>query len=161
MAFVILATVVLRGFLSRITVLLGLVFGFVLSWVFDRLFGMTPTPQEDGSVKDAFRVDLSGVADAPWFGLPEFHTPEFHLSAILVALPAVIALIAENAGHVKAVQGDDRQRPQPLHGSGDLRRRCGHSWRPRWRRTHHDLRRKHRGYGDHPSTPPPPTMWLQ
>lgn len=104
MAFVILATVVLRGFLSRITVLLGLVFGFVLSWVFDRLFGMTPTPQEDGSVKDAFRVDLSGVADAPWFGLPEFHAPEFHLSAILVALPAVIALIAENAGHVKAVQ---------------------------------------------------------
>ncbi|GAB3494201.1 solute carrier family 23 protein [Nocardiopsis coralliicola] len=93
MAFVMLATVLLRGFLGRITILLGLVFGFAASLIADT-FSRAGEP----------RVDLSGVADAAWVGLPEFHAPEFQLSAIMVALPAVIALIAENAGHVKAVQ---------------------------------------------------------
>ncbi|MEY9212868.1 nitrate reductase [Thermobifida halotolerans] len=120
MAFVILATVLLRGFLARITILLGLVFGFVLSWVFDLLFGTTPTPLGDGTVEDAFRVDLSAVAEAPWIGLPDFHAPEFHLSAILVALPAVIALIAENAGHVKAVQEMTRDDLDPYMGRAIL-----------------------------------------
>ncbi|KUP97169.1 uracil-xanthine permease family protein [Thermobifida cellulosilytica] len=120
MVFVILATVLLRGFLGRITVLLGLVFGFVLSWVLDLVFGAIPTEQEDGSVQEVFRVDLSGVAEAPWIGLPEFHAPEFHLSAILVALPAVIALIAENAGHVKAVQEMTRDDLDPYMGRAIL-----------------------------------------
>ncbi|QBI55606.1 uracil-xanthine permease family protein [Streptomonospora litoralis] len=109
MAFVILATVLLRGFLGRITILLGLVFGFVLSWVFDQAFGAAPLPEGQGGGA-APRVDLGAVGDAAWIGLPDFHAPVFETSAILVALPAVIALIAENAGHVKAVQemtGDD------------------------------------------------------
>src|SRR5690606_40925430 len=61
------------------------------------------------SLHDALPI-LSAVGEAAWFGLPELHAPQFQLSAVLVALPAVIALIAENAGHVKAVQemtGDD------------------------------------------------------
>src|SRR5690625_4336446 len=109
MAFVILATVLLRGFLGRVTILLGLVFGFVLSWLFDLAFGPTALPEGQGGGA-APRVDLSAVGDAAWVGLPDFHAPSFETSAILVALPAVIALIAENAGHVKAVQemtGDD------------------------------------------------------
>ena len=36
-------------------------------------------------------------------GLPQFHAPEFNLSAIAVALPVLVVLIAENVGHVKAV----------------------------------------------------------
>lgn len=111
MIFVVVATVLLRGFLGRITILLGLVFGFLMSWVFDLAFGTHQVAgEEEGTFVDAFRVDISGVADAPWFGLPTMHAPDFQTSAILVALPAVIALIAENAGHVKAVQemtGDD------------------------------------------------------
>ncbi|KIH98305.1 nitrate reductase [Streptomonospora alba] len=109
MAFVVLATVLLRGFLGRITILLGLVFGFVLSWVFDLVLGAAPLPESEGGGA-APRVDLSAVGDAAWIGLPDFHAPAFEGSAVLVALPAVIALIAENAGHVKAVQemtGDD------------------------------------------------------
>ncbi|WP_084468831.1 uracil-xanthine permease family protein [Nocardiopsis trehalosi] len=106
MAFVVLAGVLLRGFLGRVTILLGLVFGFALSWLLDLAVGPAPLP--DGGT--APRVDLSGVREAAWIGLPEFHAPDFQTSAVLVALPAVIALIAENAGHVKAVQemtGDD------------------------------------------------------
>ncbi|MGI5118580.1 uracil-xanthine permease family protein [Marinactinospora thermotolerans] len=113
MVFVVVATVLFKGFLGRITVLLGLVFGFALSWVLDAVTGPAGVPQEDGSIAEAFRVDLSGVAEAPWFGLPDFHAPAFEASAILLALPLVIALIAENAGHVKAVE---EMTGEPLDG---------------------------------------------
>jgi xanthine/uracil permease len=49
------------------------------------------------------RVNFDSVASAPWFGVPDFHAPDFKTSAVLLVLPAVIALIAENIGHVKAV----------------------------------------------------------
>ncbi|GLU46478.1 uracil-xanthine permease family protein [Nocardiopsis ansamitocini] len=120
MAFVVLATVLLKGFLGRITILLGLVFGFLMSWVFDLVFGMHQVVQDDGTVASAMRVDLSGVADASWIGLPALHAPEFQTSAILVALPAVIALIAENAGHVKAVQEMTKEDLDPYMGRAIL-----------------------------------------
>ncbi|MEU1904697.1 uracil-xanthine permease family protein [Streptomyces hygroscopicus] len=97
------AVVCLRGFWSRIAIFLGLVFGYVVSWVFDRVFGKIHSVGGSGRVTDHWRLDLSGVAKADWIGLPSLHAPSFHWSAVLVALPVVIALIAENAGHVKAV----------------------------------------------------------
>ncbi len=48
-------------------------------------------------------MNFDNVSAADWFGFPHLHGPDFKTSAILVALPAVIALIAENTGHVKAV----------------------------------------------------------
>lgn len=97
------AVVCLRGFWSRIAIFLGLVFGYAVSWVFDRVFGKIHSIDGSGRVTDHWRLDLSGVAKADWIGLPSLHGPTFHWSAVLVALPVVIALIAENAGHVKAV----------------------------------------------------------
>ncbi|MCG0289637.1 uracil-xanthine permease family protein [Streptomyces sp. PSAA01] len=97
------AVVCLRGFWSRIAIFLGLVFGYAVSWVFDRVFGRIHSIDGSGRVTDHWRLDLSGVAKADWIGLPSLHAPSFHWSAVLVALPVVIALIAENAGHVKAV----------------------------------------------------------
>ncbi|MDA3628778.1 solute carrier family 23 protein [Saccharopolyspora oryzae] len=94
----------LRGFWSRIAVFIGLVFGYVLSWLFDLGFGPITAPNASGEVSTHPRVDLSAVADAPWFGLPTLHGPTFDLAAVIVVLPVVIALIAENAGHVKAVE---------------------------------------------------------
>lgn len=106
MTAVIAMTVLLRGFWSRIAIFLGLVFGYALSWVFDKGFGpiISMQPGQHGDKEFAHsRVDFSGVTSADWFGFPSTHAPDFKTSAILVALPAVIALIAENAGHVKAV----------------------------------------------------------
>jgi uracil-xanthine permease len=103
MLFTGFALVVLRGFWSRIAIFLGLAFGYVVSWVFDRAFGMIHSPAGGSESVDHWRLDLSGVSKADWIGLPTFHAPSFSLSAVLVALPVVIALIAENAGHVKAV----------------------------------------------------------
>ena len=58
------------------------------------------------------RVSWAGVQAADWIGLPSgtladgvsvVHGPSFSLTAILLVLPGVIALVAENTGHVKAV----------------------------------------------------------
>ncbi|WP_433449098.1 uracil-xanthine permease family protein [Streptomyces sp. CA-142005] len=103
MLFTGLAVVCLRGFWSRIAIFLGLVFGYGISWAFDRIFGKIHSMSPGGKVTDHWRLDLSGVSKADWIGLPHFHGPSFQWSAILVALPVVIALVAENAGHVKAV----------------------------------------------------------
>ncbi|MEC3955394.1 solute carrier family 23 protein [Nocardia sp. CDC153] len=103
MLFTGLAVVGLRGFFSRIAIFLGLVFGYALSWVLDRVLGQIHSADGSGKVTDHWRLDLSGVGKADWIGLPTFHAPSFQWSAVLVALPVVIALVAENAGHVKAV----------------------------------------------------------
>ncbi|KJY43103.1 nitrate reductase [Streptomyces sp. NRRL B-1568] len=103
MLFTGLAVVCLRGFWSRIAIFLGLVFGYAVSWVFDRIFGKIHSVHGGTEAVDHWRLDLSGVSKADWIGLPSLHGPSFGWSAALVALPVVIALIAENAGHVKAV----------------------------------------------------------
>ncbi len=121
MLVVVVLSVGVRGFIGRIAIFLSLIIGYVLSWVFDLVLGpITSYSAAAGEVTTHQRVDWSGVASAPWFGLPPmtdltnwklhastnvvgFHLPNFNLAFILVALPVVIALIAENTGHVKAV----------------------------------------------------------
>ncbi|WP_101784371.1 uracil-xanthine permease family protein [Nonomuraea indica] len=96
--------VAFKGFVGRVGILIGLVVGYVLSWGADRIFGQVPA-YDDGTlnIPAHFRVDFAKVGDAPWVGLPDFHLPDFRASAVLLVLPALIALIAENIGHVKAV----------------------------------------------------------
>ncbi|MDX6310943.1 MAG: hypothetical protein QOF44_407 [Streptomyces sp.] len=103
MAFTGFAVVAFRGFWSRIAIFLGLLFGYGISWLFDRLFGKIHSVNGGPRPVDHWRLDLSGLSKVDWVGLPPFHAPAFTWSAVLVALPVVIALIAENAGHVKAV----------------------------------------------------------
>jgi uracil-xanthine permease len=103
MSFTILAAVAFRGFFARIAVFLALIFGFLLSWSLDAILGPITSATATGDVTTHLRVDLSGVQDAAWFGLPTLHAPEFQLQFIVLALPGVIALIAENTGHVRAV----------------------------------------------------------
>src|SRR5690625_4771663 len=112
-AFMVCAAVLLPGFWARIAVFLALVFGYVISWLADLMFGQItscggagcePAPHD--------RIDMSGLGDAKWFGLPSgdladgvsaIHSPSFSLTFILLVIPGVIALIAENTGHVRAV----------------------------------------------------------
>ncbi len=46
---------------------------------------------------------IDAMREAAWFGLPDLHGPTFELSVVLLALPVVVVLVAENVGHVKAV----------------------------------------------------------
>jgi uracil-xanthine permease len=103
MLFTGFAVIALRGFWSRVAIFLGLIFGYGISWLFDLVLGRIHSADATGKVVDHWRLDLSAVQDAAWFGLPDFHGPAFDWSAILVALPVVIALVAENTGHIKAV----------------------------------------------------------
>ena len=73
-----------KGFIGRISIIGGLIVGYVVA----ALMG---------------DVDFSGVNSAAWVGLPTFTTPTFSTSAIVLFLPVVLVLIAENIGHVKAV----------------------------------------------------------
>ena len=121
MLVVVVLSVGVRGFVSRIAIFVSLIVGYVLSWLFDAVFGpITSFDPAAGKVTEHLRVNWSGVASADWFGLPPvtdlaawklnaatnvvgFHAPAFNLAFALLALPVVIALIAENTGHVKAV----------------------------------------------------------
>ncbi len=73
-----------RGFIGRISIFGGLIIGYVVA----ALMG---------------DVDFAVINKAAWVGLPTFTTPTFSSSAILLFLPVVLVLIAENIGHVKAV----------------------------------------------------------
>jgi uracil-xanthine permease len=117
--FVVFATFFLPGFWARTAILLGLIFGVAISWIFDVVFGPIQLTTPAGQIAEHYRLDLSRVGFAPWFGIPHgsladgvpvVHGPSFSLSFILLVLPSVIALVAENTGHVRAIgkmTGDD------------------------------------------------------
>lgn len=84
---ILLIAAVFKGFIGRISVFLGTLVGWVIAAVSG---GLDPA-----RVKD--------LANAAWFGLPELHTPVFEWGPVLLMLPIVIVLIAENTGHIKAV----------------------------------------------------------
>ncbi|HEY7046550.1 MAG TPA: solute carrier family 23 protein [Jatrophihabitantaceae bacterium] len=130
MGFVIVAAVLFPGFWSRIAIFLGLIFGYLISWLFDRVFGQINSVLPSvGHATDHYRVDWAPVRSADWIGFPP-HTsvaadgkevpgwmlPSFHWTFILLALPSVIALLAENAGHVKAVSEMTRDELNPYLG---------------------------------------------
>ncbi|CAM4139879.1 uracil-xanthine permease family protein [Corynebacterium belfantii] len=87
LASILLFTVAGRGMVAR----LGILIGVIIGWVFAAVTGNLAEGASDS------------VREAAWIGFPQFHTPEFTTHAILVTLPVVIVLIAENVGHVKAV----------------------------------------------------------
>ena len=73
-----------KGFLGRISIFAGIVVGYAFA---------------------AFSGDINfdGVKAAKWIAMPTFTTPSFDTNAILLFIPVVLVLIAENVGHVKAV----------------------------------------------------------
>jgi uracil-xanthine permease len=104
MTFVIVCALALRGFWARISILLGLIFGYLLSILLDATAGqITSFSPAAGAETTHDRINFDAVTSAKWFGTPDFTAPSFSVNFALLALPAVIALVAENAGHVKAV----------------------------------------------------------
>lgn len=81
---IILITVLFRGILGRLSILLGVGVGYVVAVLRDE-------------------VDFSDVKEAAWVGLPEFTAPVFDVSVLGLFIPVVLVLVAENIGHVKSV----------------------------------------------------------
>src|SRR3954470_24074186 len=120
MTFCIVVSLALRGFWARISILLGLVFGYLLSLLLDATLGQITSPDGTGTVVTRDRVNLDAVGQADWFGLPDFTAPHFNVNYALLVLPAVIALVAENAGHVKAVAEMTKRDLDPVLGRAVL-----------------------------------------
>jgi putative pyrimidine permease RutG len=86
-----LVAVFARGMLQRLLILVGLILATVVYAVLTNGLGMGKP------------VDLSGIANADWVGLPTFTAPVFTANAMLLIAPVAIILVAENLGHLKAV----------------------------------------------------------
>ncbi len=137
MTFVIVVAVGARGFIGRIAIFLGLIFGSVISWLFDLIFGqINSLNSATQKVELHDRISWANVKAADWFGFPlhtpdgltgnqtlqgnldavGWHLPSFSVGFVLLVLPAVIALIAENTGHVKAVAEMTNRDLDPVMG---------------------------------------------
>ena len=86
-----LVAVFTKGMVQRLLILVGLIVASVLYAVLTNGLGLGKP------------LDLSGVANAAWLGLPGFSTPVFSAHAMLLIAPVAIILVAENLGHIKAV----------------------------------------------------------
>ncbi|WP_315126241.1 solute carrier family 23 protein [Comamonas antarctica] len=86
-----LVAVLTRGMLQRLLILVGLIVASIFYALLTNVAGLGKP------------IDLSGVANAAWLGLPQFHAPVFSGPAMLLIVPVVIILVAENLGHIKAV----------------------------------------------------------
>ena len=86
-----LVAVFTRGMLQRLLILIGLIVASIIYVVLTNGMGLGKP------------MDFSGIANAAWLGLPNFHAPVFEANAMLLIVPVVIILVAENLGHIKAV----------------------------------------------------------
>jgi len=86
-----LVAVLTRGMVQRLLILVGLIVASVIYAVLTNGLGLGKP------------LDLSGVMNAAWFGLPNFAAPVFDANAMLLIAPVAIILVAENLGHIKAV----------------------------------------------------------
>jgi uracil-xanthine permease len=83
-AAIVLVTVLFRGILGRLSILVGVLVGYAVA----ALRG---------------EIDFTAVGDAAWLGLPTFTAPTFEPALLGLFLPVVFVLVAENVGHVKSV----------------------------------------------------------
>lgn len=79
-----LVAVLGRGLFRLIPILIGIIVGVSLSIMFNI-------------------IDSTAIDQAPWFALPKFMLPEFHLGAILYMLPVALAPAIEHIGGVVAI----------------------------------------------------------
>ena len=86
-----LVAVFTRGMVQRLLILVGLILATIVYAVLTNGMGLGKP------------VDLNGIANAAWFGLPAFTAPVFTANAMLLIAPVAIILVAENLGHLKAV----------------------------------------------------------
>ena len=94
-------SVLFRKFFAIIPVLIAIVAGYLTALA----LGM---------------VDFQPVLETPLFALPNFTTPKFNISAILIILPALLVITAEHIGHqvvTSKIVGRDLLKDPGLHRS--------------------------------------------
>ncbi|MEN0128077.1 MAG: solute carrier family 23 protein [Brevundimonas sp.] len=94
---IVLCTVLFRGILGRLSILVGVVVGYVVAAI-------------------RGEVNLDGVRAADLIGFPHFIGPSFDISVLGLFVPVVLVLIAENIGHLKSVATMTGHDMDPLAG---------------------------------------------
>jgi uracil-xanthine permease len=84
LAAVLLISVLFKGMLGRLNILIGVLIGYVFAIC-------------------RGEVDFKPVEKAAWIGLPQFHLPQADFSILAMFIPVVLVLVAENIGHIKSV----------------------------------------------------------
>jgi len=94
-------SILFRGFLSVIPILIAVVAGYVAAIA----CGI---------------VSFEAVAAAPWFALPKFSLPVFNPEAIMIILPVILVIASEHIGHqvvTSKIVGRDLLKDPGLHRS--------------------------------------------
>jgi uracil-xanthine permease len=99
-AAILIIAVAFRGFLARMAIFLGIVLGYIVAALSGAI---APEAQ-------------AAIESASWVGLPTLSAPSFSLNAMILFLPVVLVLIAENVGHVKAVANMTGEDLDPMIG---------------------------------------------
>ncbi|MCF8168813.1 MAG: NCS2 family nucleobase:cation symporter [Rhodoferax sp.] len=86
-----LVAVFTRGMVQRLLILVGLMVASLVYVLLTNVMGLGKP------------MDLSGLVNAAWLGMPNFSAPVFDGRAMLMIAPVAIILVAENLGHIKAV----------------------------------------------------------
>jgi NCS2 family nucleobase:cation symporter-2 len=99
-AAILIIAVAFRGFIARMAIFLGIVLGYIVAALSGAI-----APEAQGAIESA-----------SWVGLPTLSAPSFSLNAMILFLPVVLVLIAENVGHVKAVANMTGEDLDPMIG---------------------------------------------
>lgn len=97
-----------RGLIQKLLILAGLSLAYVIYAILTNGMGLG-TP-----------INFAKISEAAWFGMPQFETPVFSLSAITLIAPVVIILVGENLGHIKAVTAMTGRNLDPYMGRAFL-----------------------------------------
>lgn len=81
LAITIICWVTMRGFLKIIPILIGIISGYIIAYI----YGL---------------VDFSAVHNAKMLSLPTYYQMEFNINDVLIILPATLVIIAEHIGHL-------------------------------------------------------------
>ncbi|MDD6072759.1 MAG: uracil permease [Clostridium sp.] len=101
LGFAVFGSVLFRGFLSVIPILIAVIAGYIAAIA----CGI---------------VDFSAIAAAPIFAIPNFSTPKFNAEAILIILPVILVITSEHIGHqvvTSKIIGRDLLKNPGLHRS--------------------------------------------
>ncbi|MBT0993888.1 NCS2 family nucleobase:cation symporter [Cellulomonas sp. DKR-3] len=94
---ILLSAVLFRGILGRLSILVGVAVGY----------GVAVLRGE---------VDFAALREADWVGLPTFVTPRFETGVLVLFVPVVLVLVAENIGHLKSVTAMTGKDLDPVTG---------------------------------------------
>jgi putative pyrimidine permease RutG len=99
-----LVAVMTRGMVQRLLILVGLIVASIIYAILANGLGLGKP------------MDLSGLMNAAWVGVPNFAAPVFSANAMLLIAPVAIILVAENLGHIKAVTAMTGKNLDPYMG---------------------------------------------